>query len=76
MAEVWRALASVPFGGAAMKIVNTSPVAMPKLAPISVNVGAPVASFATSSQRVWAPRWKPMPMQLKAVARGSVAVEP
>ena len=37
-------------------------VAMAKLAPMSVSVGAPVPSFATSCQRVCVPRWKPMPM--------------
>jgi hypothetical protein len=40
---------------------------------MSVSVGVPVPSFATSCQRVCAPRWKPMPMQLMAVA--SVSVE-
>ena len=53
---------------------------MAKLAPMSVNVGAPVPSFVTSCQRMWLPRWKPMPMQLIAVASvcvvTSAAVEP
>jgi hypothetical protein len=35
---------------------------------MSVRVWAPVPSFATSCQRVWVPRWKPMPMQLMAAA--------
>ena len=47
---------------------------------MSVKVGAPVPSFATSCQRMWVPRWKPMPMQLTTVARVSVvasaAVDP
>jgi hypothetical protein len=40
---------------------------------MSISVGAPVPSFATSCQRVWMPRWKPMPMQLMAVASASLA---
>ena len=63
-----------------MNRVSTPAVAMTKLVPMSVRVGAPVASFVTSCQRVWVPRWKPMPMQLMAVASVSVvasaAVEP
>jgi len=39
---------------------------------MSVNVGAPVPSFATNCQRVWVPRWKPIPMQLMAVASVSL----
>jgi hypothetical protein len=35
---------------------------------MSVSVGAPVPSFATSCQRVWVPRWKPMPMPVMTVA--------
>ena len=54
--------------------------AMEKDAPMSVSVGAPVPSFATSCQRVWVPRWKPMPMQLMAAASvrvvASAAVDP
>ena len=46
----------------------TPPVMMAKLAPMSVSVGAPVPSFATSCQQVCVTRWKPMPMQLKTVA--------
>ena len=69
-----------PFGGAAMNRVSTPPVAIAKGAPMSVRVGAPVPSFATSCQREWVPRWKPMPMQLMAAASVSVvasaAVEP
>jgi hypothetical protein len=75
-----RTQAELPLGGAAMNRDKTPPVAMAKLAPMSVNVGAPVPSFATSCQRVWVPRWKPMPMQLMAVASVSVvtsaAVDP
>jgi hypothetical protein len=63
-----------------MNNVSTPPVAMVKLAPMSISVGAPVPSFETSCQRVWVPRWKPMPMQLMTVASVSVvasaAVEP
>lgn len=63
-----------------MNRVSTPPVAMPKPVPMSVSVGAPVPSFATSCQRVWVPRWKPMPMQLMAVASvkvvASAAVDP
>ena len=40
------------FGGAAINRVSTLPVAMPKLAPMSVEVGAPVVSDATSCKRV------------------------
>lgn len=54
----------LPFGGAAMNSVRIPPVAMAKLAPMSVSVGAPVPSFATSCQRVWVPHWKPMPMPM------------
>jgi hypothetical protein len=46
-----------------MNKVSTPPVAMAKLIPVSVRVSAPVPSFATSCQRVYVPRWKPMPMQ-------------
>ena len=42
--------------------------------------GAPLASLLTSCQRVWVPRWKPMPMQLttalSARVVASAAVEP
>ena len=38
----------LPFGGAAMNRVSTPPVAMAKLAPMSVSVGAPVRLLATS----------------------------
>jgi len=41
---------------------------------MSVSVGAPVASFATSCQRVCVPRWKPMPMQISTAVIGIVAV--
>ena len=48
--------------------------------PLSVSVGVPAPSLATNCQRVWMQRWKPMPMQLMAVAKVSVvasaAVEP
>ena len=68
------------FGDAAMVSVSTPPVAMAKLAPMSTSVGAPLASLVTSCQRVWVPRWKPMPMQLTTALRASVvasaAVEP
>ena len=68
------------FGDAAMVSVSTPPVAMAKLAPMSISVGAPLASLVTSCQRVWVPRWKPMPMQLRAAHRArvvaSAAVEP
>lgn len=50
-----RTQTELPFGGAAMNSVSTPPVAMAKLAPMSVNVGAPVPSFVTSCQRVWVP---------------------
>jgi hypothetical protein len=40
--------------------------------PLSVSVGVPAPSFATNCQRVWVQRWKPMPMQLMAVASVSV----
>ena len=44
------------------------------------SVGEQVASFVTSCQRVWVPRWKQMPKQLIRVASASVvasaAVEP
>jgi hypothetical protein len=63
-----------------MNRVSTPPVAMAKLAPMSVSVGAPVPSFATSCQRVCVPRWKPMPMQLMDAASArvvaSAAVKP
>ena len=63
-----------------MKSVSTPPVAMAKLAPMSTSVGAPLASLLTSCQRVWVPRWKPMPMQLTTALSVSVvasaAVEP
>ena len=75
-----RTQTELPFGGAAMNRVSTPPVVMAKLAPMSVSVGAPVPSFATSCQRVWVPRWNPMPMQLMAVPSVSVlasaAVDP
>jgi len=58
-----------PLGGAAMKIVSTLPVAMAKLAPMSVSVGAPVPSFVTSCQRVCVPRCKPTPTQLMAAVK-------
>ena len=50
----------------------TPPVAMAKDAPMSVRVGAPVPSFATSCQRVCVPRWKPMPMQFTTAAKVSI----
>lgn len=63
-----------------MNRVSTPPVAMAKLAPMSVNVGAPVPSFVTSCHRVWVPSRKPMPIQLMAVASvslvASAAVDP
>ena len=63
-----------------MVSVSTPPVAMAKLAPMSTSVGAPLASLLTSCQRVWVPRWKPMPMQLTTALKVSVvasaAVEP
>jgi hypothetical protein len=40
--------------------------------PLSVSVGVPAPSLATNCQRVWMQRWKPMPMQLMAVASVSV----
>jgi hypothetical protein len=46
-----RTQTELPLGGAAMNRDSTPPVAMPKLAPVSVSVGAPVPSFA-SDQRV------------------------
>ena len=52
------------FGAAAIVSVSTPPVAMAKLAPMSVSVGAPLASLLTSCQLACVPRWKPMPMQL------------
>lgn len=51
-----------PLGGAAIKKVSNPPLVMPKDAPMSFSVGAPVPSLATSCQRVWVPRWKPIPM--------------
>ena len=59
-----RTQTELPWGSAAMKRVSTPPVAMAKLAPMSVSVGAPVQSFATSCQRVWVLRWKPMPVDV------------
>ena len=53
-----------------MNRVKTPPVAMPKLALVSANVGAPVPSFVTNCQRVSVPRWKPT--QLMAMASPSV----
>ena len=53
---------------------------MPKLARMWGSFGAPLQSLPTSYQRVWVPRWKPIPMQLMTVASVSVvaraAVEP
>ena len=63
----------LPFGGAAMNSVKTPPVAMPKLAPISASVVAPVPSFVTSCQRVCVPHRKPILMQLLAAASVGVA---
>ena len=63
-----------------MNMVSTRPVAMPKLSPMSVSVGAPVPSFETRWQRVRVPGWKPMPVQFTTAASVSVvasaAVEP
>jgi len=61
-----RTQSELPFGGVVMNSVSTPPEAMPKLAPMSVSVGAPVTSFETSCQRVCVPRWKPTPLQLIA----------
>lgn len=44
------------FGGTAMNSVSTPPVAIVKLAPMSVRVGAPVPSFEANCHRVWVPR--------------------
>jgi hypothetical protein len=55
-----------------MGVPGAVTVAMAELAPMSVKLGTPVPSFATSCQRVWLPRWKPMPFQLKAAATVSV----
>jgi hypothetical protein len=63
-----RTQTELPFGGAAMKRVSTPPVTMPILAPMSISFGASVPSFATIYQRVWVPRWKPMPMQFTTAA--------
>ena len=67
-------------GDAAIVSVRMPPVVMAKLAPMSTSVGAPLASFVTSCQRVWVPRWKPMPMQLTTALSvrvvASAAVEP
>lgn len=38
----------LPFGGAAMNRVRTPPMVMAKLARVSLSVGAPVPSLATS----------------------------
>ena len=57
-----------------MNRVSTPPVAIAKLAPMSVNVGAPVPSFATSCQRVCVPRWKPIQLLFSTEAVGLVAV--
>ncbi len=57
-----------------MYSVSTPPVAMAKLAPMSVSVGAPVPSFVTSCQRVCVPRCKPMPIQFATVASVSEVV--
>jgi hypothetical protein len=35
---------------------------------MSVRVGAPVLKSATSFERLWVPRWRPMPMQLVTAA--------
>ena len=64
--------AAAAFAAAAMVSVSTPPVAMAKLAPMSTSVGAPLASLVTSCQRVWVPRWKPMPMQFATALRVSV----
>jgi hypothetical protein len=48
-----RAQTEVPLGGAAMKSVSTPHVAMAKLAPMSVSVGAAVPSLVTSCQLAW-----------------------
>lgn len=49
----------LPLGDAVMHRVSTPPVTMGTLSPMSVSVGAPVASFAESCHRVCVPRWKP-----------------
>lgn len=80
LANATRTQTELPFGGAAMNRVSTPPVEMAKDAPMSVRVGAPVPSLATSCQRVWVPRWNAMPMQLMAAASirvvASAAVDP
>ncbi|WP_170309484.1 hypothetical protein [Paracoccus subflavus] len=43
-------------------------MAKPKLAPMSVSVGAPMPSFVITCQRVCLPRGNPMPMQ--SIGRG------
>ncbi len=58
-----RTQTELPFGGAAINRVSTLPVAMAKLAPMSVSVGAPVPSFSTNSHRLCGPRWQPMSEQ-------------
>ncbi len=52
-----RTQTKVPLGGTGMNRVSTPPVTIPKLAPMSDSVGAPVPSFATICHRVWVPRW-------------------
>ena len=51
-----RAQTEPPFGEAAMISVSAPPVAIAKLSPKSVRVGALVPSFVTSYQPVWLPR--------------------
>ena len=62
----------LPLGWATMNRVSTRLVAMPKLAPMSVNVGAAVPSFATNCQRVCVPRWKPMQLLFSTEAESLV----
>ena len=51
-----RTQTELAFGGAAMNRVSTPAAAMAKAAPMSVRVGAPVPSLATSCQLACVPR--------------------
>ena len=67
-----RTQTELPFGGAAMNRGQHTTRRDGETRPISASVGAPVPSFVTNSHRACVPRWKPMPMQLMAVASVSV----
>jgi hypothetical protein len=66
-----------PFGGAALNRISMPPVAIAKLDPIYVVVCALVRSCATSRQRMWVPRCKPLQFTTAERVRvaASMAVE-